>query len=51
MNSIKNIKSFRRADQAKYDNEVIFPVTALLSERSLAKDWLKPEEGTAWDYL
>lgn len=27
------------------------PVTALLSERSLAKDWLKPEEDKAWDYL
>ncbi len=27
------------------------PVTALLSERSLAKEWLKPEEDTAWDYL
>ncbi len=26
-------------------------VTALLSERSLAKDWLKPEEDKAWDYL
>ncbi|NMB79584.1 MAG: SocA family protein [Methanomicrobiales archaeon] len=27
------------------------PVTALMSERSLAKDWLKPEEDKAWDYL
>ena len=27
------------------------PITALLSERSLAKEWLKPEEDTAWDYL
>lgn len=26
-------------------------VTALLSERSLARDWLKPEEDKAWDYL
>jgi hypothetical protein len=27
------------------------PVTALLSERSLAKEWLKPVEDKAWDYL
>lgn len=27
------------------------PMTALLSERSLAKEWLKPEEDKAWDYL
>jgi len=26
-------------------------VTALLSERSLAREWLKPEEDEAWDYL
>jgi len=26
-------------------------VTALLSECSLAKDWLKPEEDKAWEYL
>lgn len=25
--------------------------TALLSERVLAKEWLKPEEDRAWDYL
>jgi uncharacterized phage-associated protein len=28
-----------------------FPVTALMSERALSKDWLKPEEDEAWDYL
>ncbi len=27
------------------------PVTALMSERALSKDWLKPEENEAWDYL
>lgn len=27
------------------------PVTALLSERALAKEWLKPKEDKAWDYL
>jgi hypothetical protein len=27
------------------------PVTALLSERALAKEWLTPEEDKAWDYL
>jgi hypothetical protein len=27
------------------------PVTALMSERALAKDWLRPEEDEAWDYL
>jgi hypothetical protein len=27
------------------------PVTTLLSERSLAREWLKPEEDEAWDYL
>ena len=51
MNSIKNEKSLRSAGQIKYENDVISPVTALLSERSLARDWLKPEEDRAWDYL
>jgi hypothetical protein len=27
------------------------PVTALLSERALAKEWLTPGEDKAWDYL
>ena len=27
------------------------PVTARVSERALSKDWLKPEEDEAWDYL
>jgi uncharacterized phage-associated protein len=27
------------------------PMTALLSERALAKEWLKSEEDKAWDYL
>jgi len=27
------------------------PETALMSERSLAKDWLNPEEDEARDYL
>jgi len=25
--------------------------TAILSERVLAREWLKPEEDSAWDYL
>ena len=27
------------------------PITALMSERALAKDWLRPEEDEAGDYL
>jgi hypothetical protein len=27
------------------------PVTALMSERALSKDWLRPEEDDTWDYL
>lgn len=26
-------------------------VTAVLSEKVLAREWLKPEEDRAWDYL
>ncbi|HOI76663.1 MAG TPA: DUF2281 domain-containing protein [Methanofastidiosum sp.] len=29
----------------------IVPETAILSESSLKKDWLKPEEDDAWAYL
>lgn len=28
-----------------------FPDTALISERALSKDWLRPEEDEAWSYL
>lgn len=27
------------------------PITALLSERSLAEDWNRPEEDEAWSHL
>ncbi len=32
-------------------NPKTLPETALMSELSLAKDWFKPEEDEAWDYL
>ena len=31
--------------------EAGMPETALLSERSLAKDWNRPEEDAAWSHL
>jgi len=40
--------SFIRNFQTK---KRIPPDTALLSERSLAKEWLRPEEERAWDNL
>jgi len=33
------------------EKESGIPVTALLSEKSLAKDWLTPEETEAWKDL
>jgi uncharacterized phage-associated protein len=33
------------------EGRIDIPDTALLSERSLAIDWLKPEEDAAWEYL
>ncbi len=36
-------------DEAR--NHETLPETALMSEQSLAKDWMKPDEDKAWDYL
>ena len=33
------------------EGRIDIPETALMSERSLAIDWLKPEEDAAWEYL
>ncbi|MDR2546957.1 MAG: DUF2281 domain-containing protein [Lachnospiraceae bacterium] len=38
--------SFLREFKAKEPNEL-----TLASEQSLAKDWLLPEEDSAWEYL
>ncbi len=35
----------------KQKHPIITTETALLSESSLAKDWLKPEEDEAWQHL
>ncbi|MDD1703134.1 MAG: hypothetical protein LUQ31_09170 [Methanoregula sp.] len=51
------MKSTKKSNQSPYAGHIrqergIEPsITALLSERSLAKDWLKPEEESAWNYL
>jgi len=51
MKSKKKTKSLQLDDRTGPNYCIQPPITALLSERSLAKDWLKPEEETAWDYL
>ena len=35
----------------KYKQKIEIPDSALLSESSLGKDWLKPEEDEAWKNL
>ncbi len=51
MKFTKKTKSSQHNDRTKQNCCIQPPVTVLLSERSLAKDWLKPEEETAWGYL
>jgi hypothetical protein len=51
MKSTKNTKTSQHDDRPRQNCGIQPPVTALLSEKSLAKDWLKPEEEKAWDYL
>ena len=40
-----------RAFVTIFNEELNVPETALLSEAALAKDWLRPEEDTAWAHL
>jgi hypothetical protein len=51
MKSAKKFTSSQHGDSNEQNGARLLPVTALLSERSLARDWLKPEEDRAWDYL
>jgi hypothetical protein len=39
------------ADLLRHRNAVLASPTALASERTLAKDWLRPEEDEAWQDL
>lgn len=41
----------RRAILTILDEPIPVPETALLSEAALAKDWNRPEEDEAWEYL
>lgn len=49
--TMKRTKSQPQDNRTRQSYGIQPPVIALLSERSLAKDWLTPEEETAWDYL
>jgi hypothetical protein len=51
MKSTKKTKTSQHDDKTREITYIQPPITALLSEKSLAKDWLKPVEETAWDYL
>jgi hypothetical protein len=39
------------ADLLRHEEAVLSSPTALASERTLAKDWLRPEEDEAWKDL
>ena len=46
------VSGSRRALVTVLDESIdLFVETALLAEKSLAKDWLRPEEDAAWAYL
>jgi hypothetical protein len=47
---LKEILDFVQFLQAKYQKDKILEIT-LMSESSLQKDWLRPEEDTAWQNL
>ena len=47
----ENMCDIELQDQKGIAGSIEVPVTALLSERALAKEWLKPAEDKAWDYL
>ena len=47
-----SIQGTRRALVIVLDEPAVYVAeTALLSESSLAEDWLRPEEDEAWSYL
>ncbi|MDZ8089284.1 MAG: DUF2281 domain-containing protein [Nostoc sp. DedQUE12b] len=47
---LQEILDFVQFLQAKYQKDKILEIT-IISESSLRKDWLKPEEDTAWQDL
>ncbi|MDZ7951077.1 DUF2281 domain-containing protein [Nostoc sp. DedQUE09] len=47
---LQEILDFVQFLQAKYQKDKILEIT-IMSESSLRKDWLKPEEDTAWQDL
>ncbi|MDM9584061.1 MULTISPECIES: DUF2281 domain-containing protein [unclassified Nostoc] len=47
---LQEILDFVQFLQAKYQKDKILEIT-IMSESSLQKDWLKPEEDTAWQDL
>ncbi|MFA5416515.1 MAG: hypothetical protein WC295_13575 [Methanoregula sp.] len=48
---MKRTTSQQQDNRTKQNPNIQLYVTALLSEKALAKDWLKPEEEEAWNYL
>lgn len=51
MKSTKKNKPLSYAGHARQGQGIEHSVTARLSEKALAKEWLKPEEDRAWEYL
>jgi hypothetical protein len=49
--TMKRTTSQQQDNRTKQNPNIQLYVTALLSEKALAKDWLKPEEEEAWNYL
>ncbi|WP_414512712.1 DUF2281 domain-containing protein [Nostoc sp. PCC 9305] len=47
---LQEILDFVQFLQAKYQKDKILEIT-IMSESSLQKDWLRPEEDTAWQDL
>ncbi|WP_223265295.1 DUF2281 domain-containing protein [Nostoc sp. 'Peltigera membranacea cyanobiont' 210A] len=47
---LQEILDFVQFLQAKYQKDKILEIT-IMSESSLRKDWLRPEEDTAWQDL
>ncbi len=48
---LKKIEKSLAKKKILIEEEIEIPPTALLSEKSLAKEWLNPEEDEAWKDL
>jgi hypothetical protein len=48
---MKKTKPSQQDNRTRQIHDIQHPVTAILSETVLAREWLKPEEDLAWNYL